>query len=297
MRVLAACVAWAGCAVLPACTGVSLERLPCPAAIERPAVPAPAEKQAAPVEAFRIFDEVYYLGNDWVSCYLIVTSDGLVLIDSLYGEYVPTAVRSIEALGLRPSEIRYVLITHGHWDHAGGARVFQTRYGARIAMAAADWTLAAQPPDDPRFAFEPPEEDIVLGSGETIQVGETEFHVFQTPGHTEGVLSLELLVHDGGRAHRAFVFGGVGLNFEGVERTESYLRSVELIRALADGDPPIEVNLSNHPALGRLFERAELLRARAPGAPHPFVDAPAFRDWLDELQRNAEAKLADELAR
>jgi metallo-beta-lactamase class B len=267
---------------------VPLDRLPGPA--DPSALP-----EARPVEPFAIFDDLYYIGNDWVSCYLVVTSDGLILIDSLYGEHAERAIRSIEALGFDPREIRYVLVTHGHFDHAGGARLFQARYGARIAMAAPDWRVASER-DEPGPPFDPPDEDIVLGTGETIVVGDTRIRVHQTPGHTEGVLSFELVVHDRGQPHRAFVFGGVGLDFVGVPATRSYLESVERIRALAEGEPPIEVNLANHPAMGELFERAERLRERAPGARHPFVDAPAFRGWLDGLERAAERKLYEEIA-
>jgi len=136
---------------------------------------------------------------------------------------------------------------------------------------------------------------MVIADGDTLQLGDTEIRFYVTPGHTEGVLSMEFPLRDGGEEHRAFVFGGVGLNFKGVHRTNLYLDSVARIRRLAaEENNPIEVNITNHAEMGRIFERAEQLASREPSDPHPFVDPRGFLDWLAELQRNAEHKLTVE---
>jgi len=244
------------------------------------------------VEPFQIFDNLFYVGIEWVSCYLLVTTDGLILIDSLYGDHIDTAVDGIRSLGYDPADLKYVLVTHGHFDHAGGAARFQETWGARVGMTEADWELAATPPDDPEWAMDVPVHDLVLAQGDTIELGDTEIRFHVTPGHTEGVLSMEFPVRDGSDQHRAFVFGGVGLNFEGVHRTNLYLDSVARIRRLAGEEGnPIEVNIANHASQGRVFQRAEHLASRSDGDPHPFVDPRGFGAWLDELQRNAEEKL------
>ena len=247
------------------------------------------------VEPFQIFDNLYYIGIEWVSCYLLATTDGLILIDALYGDHIDTAIDGIRALGFDPADVKYVLATHGHYDHAGGAARFQETYGARVGMTEADWELAQAPPGDPRFEMDVPVHDVVFADGDTLELGDTEVRFYVTPGHTEGVLSMEFPVRDGGAEHRAFVFGGVGLNFEGVHRTNLYLESVARIQRLAaeDGNP-IEVNISNHASMGRVFERAEQLASRADGDPHPFVDPEGYVAWLSELQTSAEEKLAEE---
>ena len=247
------------------------------------------------VEPFQIFDNLYYVGIEWVSSYLLVTTDGLILIGSLYGDFIDNAIDGIRAVGFDPSDLKYVLITHGHFDHVGGAARFQEAYGARVGMTEADWELAEQPPSDPRYEIDVPVHDMVIADGDTLQLGDTELRFYVTPGHTEGVLSMEFPVRDGGEEHRAFVFGGVGLNFEGVHRTNLYLDSVARIRRLAGEEGnPIEVNITNHAQMGRIFERAEQLASREASDPHPFVDPQGFVDWLAELQRNAEEKLAVE---
>ncbi|MYA07290.1 MAG: MBL fold metallo-hydrolase [Holophagales bacterium] len=247
------------------------------------------------VEPFQIFDNLYYVGIEWVSSYLLVTTDGLILIGSLYGDFIDNAIDGIRAVGFDPSDLKYVLVTHGHFDHVGGAARFQEAYGARVGMTEADWELAEQPPSDPRYEIDVPVHDMVIADGDTLQLGDTEVRFYVTPGHTEGVLSMEFPVRDGGEEHRAFVFGGVGLNFEGVHRTNLYLDSVARIRRLAGEEGnPIEVNITNHAGMGRVFERAEQLAARGSSDPHPFVDPQGFVDWLAELQRNAEHKLTVE---
>ncbi len=246
------------------------------------------------VEPFQIFDNLYYVGIEWVSCYLLVTTDGLILIDALYGDHIDTAIDGIRTLGYDPADLKYVLATHGHFDHVGGAARFQETYGARVGMTAADWELAETPPDNPDYEIDVPVHDMVIADGDTLDLGDTELRFYVTPGHTEGVLSMEFPARDGGEEHRAFVFGGVGLNFEGVHRTNLYLDSVARIQRLASEDGnPIEVSITNHASMGRIFERAEQLASRADGDPHPFVDPEGYVAWLGELQKNAEEKLVE----
>ncbi len=255
----------------------------------------PNDPVAQRVEPFQIFDNLYYVGIEWVSCYLLVTTDGLILIDSLYGDHIDTAIDGIRSLGYDPADLKYVLATHGHFDHAGGAARFQETYGARVGMTEADWQLAETPPGNPDYEIDVPVRDMVIADGDTLELGDTEIRFYVTPGHTEGVLSMEFPVRDGGEEHRAFVFGGVGLNFEGVHRTNLYLDSVARVQRLAaEEGNPIEVNITNHASMGRIFERAEQLALRADGDPHPFVDPAGHAAWLAELQENAEKKLVVE---
>ena len=244
------------------------------------------------VEPFRIFDNVSYVGVRWVSAYLIDTSDGLILIDALTADFVENAIDGIRELGFDPAALKYVLITHGHRDHAGGAAELQARFGARVAMTERDWELVSARALKDGFAA--PHRDVVVQDGDEITLGGTTVRFYVTPGHTPGVLSMEFDVHDGRDVHRAFVFGGVGLNFDGVARTEAYLRSVGRIRDLARGPVPVSVNLSNHPVAGGVLSRRANLTSRGESEPHPYVDTDAFLTWLDRLESRTEAKLATE---
>lgn len=256
-----------------------------------PAMPDPLMARAVP--PFKIFDNLYYIGNDFVSAYLLPTDRGLIIIDAMYGEFTSQAIDSVRKLGFDPAQIRYVLCTHAHWDHLGGASVIRALTGARVGMTAADWDLLESDRRAGRLRYEAPRRDLVIKDGEVLTLGRTRVKFYVTPGHTPGVLSMEFIVVDGERSYRAFTFGGVGLNFNGVKRTEQYLASVRRIRALGT----IDVNVPNHPAVSGVLQRADRLRDRSPGAPHPFVAPAEFQAWLNELEAAAQRKLAAEKKR
>lgn len=241
------------------------------------------------VQAFQIFDNLYYVGIDWVAAYVLQTSAGLILIDALYEPWVEHLLTGMDELGLDPNDIKYVIVTHGHFDHAGGAAQINRRFGATVVMTEEDWALAREPASIPAFAMDVPATGQVAHDGEIIQLGDTEVELFKTPGHTEGVLSLRYPVHDGTQTYTAITLGGVGLNFSGVERTQSYLDSYARLRTEIAKDA--SVSLPNHAEMGAVFERAKQLAQRAPGAPHPFVDPEGFAADLAGFVAAAENKL------
>ncbi len=243
------------------------------------------------VEPFKIFDNLYYVGIDWVAAYLLVTSDGLILIDSLYGNWLQPLVGNIRKLGFDPNDVKYLINTHGHFDHAGGSALFQHNFGARIVMTEEDWQIAQTVPELSLFYNSIPRHDIVARDGDSIVLGDTRVDLFNTPGHTEGVLTLRYQVKDGNDTHTAITLGGVGLNFSGVERTETYIKSYERLQTLQDG---IAVSLPNHAAMGDVFQRAARLTSRKPGEPHPFVDPDGYQASLAQFLANAKVKLQGE---
>jgi len=243
------------------------------------------------VEPFQIFDNVYYVGINWVAAYVLQTSDGLILIDSLYGKWTQQLLRNMGKLGLNPKDVKYVIATHGHFDHAGGNAFFKAFAGARIVMSEEDWQLAEARPELPAFYMPVMPRDIVAADGDVIELGDTRVELFKTPGHTEGVLSLRYQVHDGDNTHTAMTLGGVGLNFSGVERTQSYIDSYRRLQGMQDS---ISVSLPNHAGMANVLERGAALAARQPGEPHPFVDAEAYRTGLAAFLDNAGAKLEAE---
>ena len=239
-------------------------------------------------EPFQIFDNLYYIGIEWVAAYLLTTRDGLILIDSLYDPFVDHAVDGIRKLGFDPKDVRYVFVTHGHFDHAGGAKKIQGLSGARVGMTGADWDMLGKAEGARGVEF--PERDLVLRDGDLIQLGDTSIRFYVTPGHTPGVLSLEFEVRDGTQSYNAFTFGVVGMNFTGVDRARMYIQSVQRLLRI----PDISVNLPNHPFMGQVFERKEKLAERQPGEPHPFVAPADFREWLEQRLALGKEKLEKE---
>jgi len=249
------------------------------------------QSQEQHVEPFQIFDNVYYVGINWVAAYVIETSEGLILIDSLYGNWIQPLMRNMQKLGLNPADVKYVINTHGHFDHAGGSAIFQERFGSRIVMTEEDWQLAEAKPDVPRFYMPVPSRDIIAVDGDIIELGETKIELFKTPGHTEGVLSLRYQVRDGDNSYTAVTLGGVGLNFQGVERTETYLRSYRRLQSMQQG---VSVSLPNHANMGNVLQRGKKLATRQAGQAHPFVDAQGYQSSLAKFVANAVSKLQAE---
>lgn len=245
------------------------------------------------VAPFRIFDNVYYVGDKWVSAYIITTSEGLILIDTLGGGFGPWVARGVKSLGLNPDDIRYVFVTHGHSDHVGGAQYIQDTYGSQVIMTAAAYELAltqASKSVSPT-QFKSPRKDIIAEDSSTLTLGDTTVRMYITPGHTKGCLSLEFFAKNGADNHRAFIIGGMGTNFNGADLAKSYLDSIARIRKVV-ADSPVEVNLTNHPHLGQLFERRDKLAESNKG--HPFVDAKGFSNLLNILEQRGLEKISNQ---
>ena len=240
------------------------------------------------IAPFQVFDNLYYVGARWVSAWLLVSDQGLILFDALYGDLTDIAINGIRELGFDPDDIRYVIVSHALYDHIGGARRLQEEFGSVVMMTEADWNMTTEPAVYQEYPA--PIRHLSVSDGSTLNLGRTRLRFMQTPGHTPGVLSTRFTVYDNGYPHEAFLFGGAGLNFSGVERTEIYINSIERLMQMEN----IEVNIPNHPDSGEIFERYEILQDRQDGDLHPFVDPESWDAWLDILMRNALGKLERE---
>ena len=219
------------------------------------------------IAPFQVFDNLYYVGARWVSAWLLVSDQGLILFDALYGDLTDIAINGIRELGFDPDDIRYVIVSHAHYDHIGGARRLQEEFGSVVMMTEADWNMTTEPAVYQEYPT--PIRHLSVSDGSTLNLGRTRLRFMP---------------------HEAFLFGGAGLNFSGVERTEIYINSIERLMQMEN----IEVNIPNHPDSGEIFERYEILQDRQDGDLHPFVDPESWDAWLDILMRNALGKLERE---
>ncbi len=160
----------------------------------------------------RLFDNLYYVGRTDVGAWIINTSDGLVLIDTLYNAEDAEQIidGGIRKLGFDPSQLKVVFVTHFHGDHSGGSAYFQER-GVRVMLSEKDWG---------QLGGAPTEENIAR-DGQTVMIGETPFTVVLTPGHTPGAISLIFPVFENGVRHMAVIMelsprGGIDVHREAV---------------------------------------------------------------------------------
>jgi metallo-beta-lactamase class B len=248
------------------------------------------------VAPIKVFDNLYYVGPGSVSAWLIPTTDGLILIDTAQEPLVDHVIDSIRKVGFDPKNIKYILLSHGHLDHFGGAGKIKALSGARVATLEEDWQLIdefyknaasgrGRGNRDPGTSFT---RDMVIKEGDTIKLGKTELKVYKLPGHTPGSPSFAFTVFDNGRPHKAFLFGGPGQR-NGVEGGTQFLASIRrLKKEFADIEVPVHVHswLTTYPDPrgGTVFEPAMLLAKRKPGEPHPFVNNALWRKWLDTAE-------------
>lgn len=231
--------------------------------------PLPEGQVPAPT---RIFDNLYYLGAPNVSSFAIDTPEGIIMIDTLNNGHEAQSIIAggLRKLGLDPARIKYVIVTHGHGDHYGGAAWLQKTFGAHVLMSDKDWTLSPTTLDKPFFDPAPPR-DMVITDGQKLTLGGETVTMVITPGHTQGTVSLLFPVTDHGHKHMAALWGGTGYNFpHSPDRFAIYANSAKRFAAMAQA-AGADVYLSNHPENDQIVARSMAVAARKPGEPNPFV--------------------------
>ena len=154
---------------------------------------------AQPTTPFRILGNIYYVGTQTVPAYLVTTPEGHILIDGTPAEGAPLVAASIRRLGFRVEDVRYLLINHAHWDHAGGLAELKRLTGARLIASRQDTPLLAQGRTDSlpnSVAFPPVKVDRRIGDGDVVELGGTTLMARLTPGHTKGCTSWTMDVSD-----------------------------------------------------------------------------------------------------
>jgi len=259
---------------------------PLPAQAAAPATPAPPATLPPPpprdewyADPVKVFDNLYWVGQSAYTAWAVDTSEGIIIIDPLFEYSVEASVvEGLERLGLDPARIRYVVVSHAHRDHVGGAQFLQERFDARVVLSAADWDLLESDPSP----YPKPTRDIVATDGFELTLGDTTLTLWATPGHTLGTLATVIPVRNGNERHTALLYGGTAFNWQGgspryitPERPASfwydtYAASARRLRGLAR-DLGVDVLLSNHPTYDGSFDKLPRMATYAPGQPHPYV--------------------------
>jgi metallo-beta-lactamase class B len=175
-------------------------------------------------------------------------------------------------LGLNPKDIKYVIVSHAHSDHIGGAKLLQDRFNAHVLMSAADWDLTARNTQ----SWPKPRRDMVVTDGQRLTLGDTTLTMYLTPGHTPGTISTLVPVRDQGRPHLAAEWGGTGFNFTITPDKprrywfETYATSADHFRDAVKRSGA-DVLIANHPNQDGSKAKLARLATRKPGEPHPYV--------------------------
>jgi metallo-beta-lactamase class B len=257
----------------------------------------------APQEPFRVFGNTYYVGTAGLSAVIVASDEGLVLVDGALPQSAPLIDRNIQALGFRTQDVRLIVNSHAHYDHAGGIAAIERATGAVVAASASGARALEQGrpvPDDPQAAsgdFPPVKNVRVAGEGDVLRVGPLAITAHLTPGHTPGSTTWTWQSCEGARCLNVVYADSLnsvslpGFRFTGdathPSRVESFRQSIAKVAAL-----PCDILLSVHPEFVQI-PRKLALRTKQP-ATNPFIDTSACRTYAAAASKSLDRRVADE---
>jgi len=280
-----------------------------PPEVDPPAVCDSCEEWNQPQAPFRMHGRSYYVGVRGLSAVLIQTSEGLILLDGGLPQSAPLIEGNIRSLGFKVEDIRLIVNSHAHYDHAGGIARLQRDTGAVVAASAAGAAAlkSGMPvPDDPQFgkdgkegAFPRVSAVRVVKDEEELRIGDTAITAHLTPGHTPGSTAwtwksceagscLDMVYADSLTpvSLDAFRFTGDKTH---PDVSGTFRRSIATVEAL-----PCDIMLSTHPGASGLFER--LKRRESSPTRDPLIDKQACRAYAATARKNLEQRLQTERA-
>ena len=255
-----------------------------------------------PIEPTKIFDNIYVIGNQGTVAYVVSTSDGLMMIDSLSADQTETQLLpGFQKLGLDPAKVKIIVVGHGHADHFGGSAYFQEHYGSKVYIAGADWDLMEHPPagrgggggkKGPAPVL--PKHDQAISEGQPIVLGDFKITPVAVPGHTPGSMGFIFPVKDNGKTYIAAMYGGTVLT-PGIvsdEGLQTYLKSVAHFKEETK-KAKVAVELQNHPLMDPILAKLDKLKERKKGDANPFVLGPAnYQKFVDVMSACTEVNIA-----
>jgi len=254
------------------------------------------------VDPFRIIGNIYYVGASEVTSYLITSPEGHILLDGGFPETAPMIERNIEKLGFKLTEVKVLISTHAHFDHAGGLAELKRATGAKFYASAADQPLlAAGGKGDfafgDRFLFPPVKADRTVEDDQVVRVGRAAMQAHLTPGHTKGCTTWTADVTENGVKHTAvFVCsismpGGYKLvnNAAYPQIAEDFKRTFEKLESLHP-----DVFLGSHASFYDMDGKRE--RMNKESGKNPFIDPAGYKAFIEENEREFEAELKKQMA-
>ena len=246
------------------------------------------------LEPIKYTDDIYHVGARSGPCWVVKSTDGLILIDTAKPQHLYQIIINLNKLGLDYRDIKHIIHSHGHIDHIGGTRPLVELTGAKTYIGRGDvptvkgendlqWTKQFNIPFEVPFT-----PDVIIDDGDKITIGDKTFEFYNTPGHTFGTLTFFFNCTDKGKTYRAGSFGGAGLNTMSKAYMDKYNIDYSIRQEFIDGmdkmmDENVEVHLGNHLGDNKHKEKLALIG----GEKNPFIDTTTWKWFLEK--RKAEA--------
>lgn len=235
---------------------------------------------------FEVADKVYFVGNNWVSAFLLDSDAGLVLIDCAIQETLYQMIDSIYQLGFDPHKLKKILLTHGHFDHCGAAGSLQKLSGCEVWIGEGDANYFTEHRE--RIAHEDRCPDFELTGcydySKPIDLGNFQLEAVHCPGHTEGTTSFFFPATYRGKTVNCAIHGGLGAGV----LSDAHLEKVGLPKSLREDycesiekviDRHVDIVLPSHAGHTTDYDFFGIAEGK-PGAGDSFVDPTAWRRML-----------------
>ncbi|MEO5860447.1 MAG: subclass B3 metallo-beta-lactamase [Pyrinomonadaceae bacterium] len=238
-----------------------------------------------PVEPFHIAGNIYYVGANEITSYLITTPKGHVLLDGGFKETVPQITTNIAKLGFKVGDVKYLLNSQAHYDHAAGLSDLKTITRAKMLASVEDAKLLARGgKDDPNFGdqypFEPVIADKTFSDGWKLKLGGTTLIANVTPGHTKGCTTWTMTVNDGGKKLNViFVCSTTAPGYNLVDNAKYPEIAKDFEGTFAQMKTfKVDIFLSAHASQFNLYEKMQALQRGV--RPNPFIDPQGYVAYL-----------------
>jgi metallo-beta-lactamase class B len=240
-----------------------------------------------PFPAHKIIGNIYSVGENTHSSFLITTPQGHILINTNYERNVPWIKDAVEKLGFKFNDIKIVLGSHAHNDHQEGDALVKQMTGAQVMAMDLDVpALERMRPGD-----KPHPIDRVLHNGDTVTLGGTTLKAYLTPGHTIGCTSFTTTAPEGGRTYNVVIIGCIGANGNIVlvnnknypKIAEDFQKTYNLLRTL-----PADVFVGSH---GDHYNMIEKYNAIGKGGPNPYIDPQGYKNAINNYEQVFKYKL------
>jgi metallo-beta-lactamase class B len=252
-----------------------------------------------PTEPFRIIGNVYYVGAAEITSFLIITPQGHILLDGGYKETAPQIRDNIKKLGFKVEDVKFLLNSQAHFDHAGGLAELKRLTGAKLLASAEDKILLEDGGKNDfhfgnTYLYEPVKVDKTIKDGEKIKLGETVLQAVFTPGHTKGCTTWIMTTKENNRTYNVVFVGSTtipGYKLIGNEKYPTIVADYEkTFRVMKKLRP--DVFLASHGSFFSLLDKAGKFRANA--AQNPFIDVQGYRDFIAKTEKGFRERLANE---
>ena len=243
-----------------------------------------------PVKPHRVIGNVYYVGATEVSAFLITTPRGHILLDSGFYETVPQIQKNVAQLGFRFADIKILINSHAHYDHAGGLALLKQMTGATFMASRGDAELLARGGKNDfgfgdRFPYQAVTADKLLDDGDKVELGGTVLTANLTPGHTRGCTTWTMKVKEGSKEYDVVFVGSSsvpGYKLVNNEKyptiIEDYERTFRVLKGLR-----CDVFLAAHGSFYSMLQKLSLLEQGA--KTNPFVDPAGYRAYIDRSEK------------